>query len=95
MAYSKFNVFHWHLVDDQSWPYEMKVFPNLTQAAYHPKQVYSQKDINEIIEYARLRGIRVIPEIDTPGHTQAIGKIFPSMQSFHQALQSTFRLYRL
>ncbi|XP_003747056.1 beta-hexosaminidase subunit alpha [Galendromus occidentalis] len=79
MSYSKFNVFHWHLVDDQSWPYEMEVFPNLTDAAYHPKQIYTQENLREIIEYARLRGIRVIPEIDTPGHTQAIGKIFPKL----------------
>lgn len=79
MAMSKFNVFHWHLVDDQAWPYEMRVFPNLTQAAYHPSQVYSQQDIRDLIEYARERGIRIIPEIDTPGHTQAIGKIFPGV----------------
>ncbi|XP_022693949.1 beta-hexosaminidase subunit beta-like [Varroa jacobsoni] len=79
MAMSKFNVFHWHLVDDQAWPYEMRVFPNLTQAAYHPSQVYSQQDIRDLIEYARERGIRIIPEIDTPGHTQAIGKIFPAL----------------
>jgi len=78
MAYHKFNVFHWHIVDDQSFPFESRIYPSLTEKGrYSPAHVYRQSDVKAIINHARLRGIRVIPEFDTPGHVNAFGRTFP------------------
>ena len=62
MAYNKLNVFHWHIVDDHSFPYTSIKYPEMTKGAFHDSMVYSQQDIAKIIDYASQRGIRVMAE---------------------------------
>lgn len=79
MAYNKMNVFHWHIVDDHSFPYQSIKYPELTKGAYHKSMIYSQQEVAKIIELARQRGIRVMAEFDTPGHTRSWGASHPEL----------------
>ncbi|KAH8556552.1 putative beta-N-acetylhexosaminidase naga [Umbelopsis sp. PMI_123] len=69
LAWAKLNVFHWHIDDAQSWPIHINAHPEMTKDAYSSKDVYSHADVKKVISYARARGVRVIPEIDMPGHS--------------------------
>ena len=40
---------------------------------------YTQEEIKEIVAYAAVRNIEVIPEIDLPGHSEALLRIYPQM----------------
>lgn len=70
MSMVKLNVIHLHLTEDQGFRVESKKFPQLHQKGSNG-QYFTQDQIKEIVEYANMRGIRVMPEFDMPGHTTA------------------------
>jgi len=80
MAAAKLNVLHWHLTDDQGWRFTSKRYPKLTQLA-SDGQFYTPDQMREIVRYATDRGIRVVPEIDMPGHASAIAVAYPELMS--------------
>lgn len=70
----KVNTFHWHLTENQAWRFEVKAYPQLTESKQMTRfegDYYTQEQCREVEEYARERGVIVIPEIDMPGHSAA------------------------
>jgi len=80
MAAVKLNVFHWHLSDDQGFRVESQRFPKLQQLG-SDGLYYTERQVREVIEYARDRGIRVVPEFDIPGHTTSWLVGYPELAS--------------
>ncbi len=76
----KLNVFHWHLSEDQGFRAESKIYPLLTGKGSNGLY-YTQAQMREVVDYARDRGIRVVPEFDMPCHTTAWFAGYPDLAS--------------
>lgn len=71
MALSKLNFLQWHIIESQSWPLQLDSYPDMTKDAYSANEIYTADSIKGVISYAEERGIRVVPEIDMPGHASS------------------------
>ena len=74
----KLNVLHWRFADDQGFHIESQKFP-LLQGNASSGLYYSQDEVREIVQYARDRGIRVVPEFDMPCHTKSWFQGYPDL----------------
>lgn len=99
LPYAKLNVLHWHMSDSQSFPMQSTTAPKLWDGAYSAQERYTQADVAAIVEYARLRGVRVMVEFDMPGHAGSwcVGypEVCPSascVQPLNVASNATFDL---
>ena len=77
----KVNLFQWHLTDKPAWRIECRCYPQLNDGRYQrPGRdqgcYYTYDQIREVFAYARERGIRVLPEIDMPGHSDFFDATF-------------------
>lgn len=90
-ALYKLNVMHLHLADDQGWRIEIKSRPQLvergsvSQVGGGAGGFYTQTDYQEIVRYAQARHITIVPEIDMPGHTNAMLIPYPHLSCGRQA----------
>jgi hexosaminidase len=83
----KMNVLHWHLTDDQGWRLEIRHWPRLTDVGAWRTEAdgsryggfYTQAEVRSVVEYARLRGVTVVPEIEMPGHSVAAIASYPTL----------------
>lgn len=81
----KLNALHLHLSDDQGWRLHLDSRPLLTERASGTSisgeqgGFYTKDDYREIVRHAAARHMIVVPEIDVPGHTHAVGLAYPEL----------------
>ena len=79
LVMSNFNVMHWHVEDAQSFPLDTPSSPEMVKGAFQPSDVYSMDDVKDLDNYAADRGIRILYEIDVPGHAASWAKGYPHL----------------
>ena len=92
----RFNVFHWHLTEDQGWRIQIDKYPLLTELSSWRREddgsiyggYYSREEIREVIQFAADRGIDVVPEIEMPGHCQEVFKAYPELSCKGEKLET-------
>ena len=86
MAMYKLNRLQLHMIDDSGWRLEIKKYPRLTQvgAWAGPDEnrlggYYTQDDMRELIAYARVRGVEIVPELEFPAHILSAIVAYPEL----------------
>lgn len=82
MAAVKMNVLHWHIADSESFPLELESVPELSAKGSYGslrKGLYSASEVQDLITYAAERGVRVVPEVDTPAHAYSWSYAYPEL----------------
>ena len=74
-SFYKIKYLQLHLSDDQAFAFPTDSFPNLPT----PDRPYTKKDFVELVEYAKIRGVTIIPEIDVPGHSRQFIETYPKI----------------
>ncbi len=89
----KMNYFHWHLTEGLGWRIEIKQYPQLARIGSNvgkgaeQQGFYTHEEIRDVVEYARLRNVTVVPEIDMPGHAEAALSAYPELGCFGQPVE--------
>ena len=75
MSERKLNVLHWHLADDEGIRVPL---PGVKPSA----DAYTEADLREIAAFAAAHHVRIVPEIDLPGHSKALVAARPELTCF-------------
>lgn len=85
MLLYKLSVLHLHLTDDQGWRLQLAARPELaarsgaTAVEGGMVGTYSRQDWDDLVAFAAVRGITVVPEVDVPGHVNAALHAVPAL----------------
>lgn len=77
LGFAKYNCVHLHLMDSQRYALKSEVLPELNK---QDNWFYTKDELKDLVEYASGLGLDILPEIDIPGHNEALLQNLPEMK---------------
>ncbi len=77
MAHFRLNRLHWHLIDSQGFRLPLPSFPKARDIAGMSGGQYTASELREIGELASECGVEIVPELDCPGHSGGLLRMYP------------------
>lgn len=71
----KVNYLQLHLTDDQSFTFPSEAYPELPTPGRH----YTKEELRRLDEFARARGVALLPELEVPGHGGQLTERLPEV----------------
>jgi hexosaminidase len=81
----KINYVQLHLSDDALFTFPSHAFPELPT----PEKHYTREELRRLVEFARVRGVSLIPEIEMPGHARPMVERCPDKFGFDPQLKDS------
>jgi len=72
----KIRYLHLHLNDDQSFLFPSPTYPQVTGQNWSMPS-YTMPELKELVAFADLRGVTLVPELEGPGHCGALQRALP------------------
>jgi hexosaminidase len=69
--YYKIRYLQLHLTDNESFTFPSGAYPELATAGRH----YSLTQLQELEQFARQRGVTIVPELEVPGHSAQMSRL--------------------
>jgi hexosaminidase len=89
LAGLKMNVLHIHFSDDQAYR-----LPSAARPLLPSDEHYSKQQLLELVAYAADRGVRIVPEIDVPGHVTHLLTAYPEWGMYEVKPSDRFGVHK-
>ena len=83
------SVLQLHFTDNESYTLPSRVFPKLSTPGRH----YTEEEISDVARYAAARGVKIVPEIDAPGHCRPFNEAYPEIFGSNGVIEATDRAF--